>query len=141
MCSVTPKSLHYETWWQQWDSNPCLNETGADVIQVSGQASWADPVWVETSKHMEGQHITSSSGVDLDMELGCSFAADACRQFYHGVCFITPWGTYVTITISSGWVSPALPQLTVLANNSSHRGVSSVLTCTMSVLFPFSQCQ
>ena len=44
------------------------------------------------SKHMEQQHITSSSGVDLDTEWGCSFTADACRQFYHGVCFIAPWG-------------------------------------------------
>ena len=44
----------------------------------------------------------------------------------------------LSITFSSGWVSPALPQSTVSANNSSHRGVSLVLTCTMSVLFPFS---
>ena len=43
-------------------------EPGADVIQASGQASWADLVWVETSKHTEGQHITSRSGVDLDTE-------------------------------------------------------------------------
>ena len=43
-------------------------EPGADMIQASGQASWADLVWVETLKHMEGQHITSSSSVDLDME-------------------------------------------------------------------------
>ena len=44
------------------------SEPGADVIQASGQASWADLVWVETSKHTEEQHITSSSGVNLDME-------------------------------------------------------------------------
>ena len=66
---------------------------GADMIQASGQASWADLVWVETLKHMAGQHITSSSGVDLDTVWGCSFTADACRQFYHHVCFIAPWGT------------------------------------------------
>ena len=41
---------------------------GADVIQAREQASWADLVSVEMSKHMEWQHITSSSGVDLDME-------------------------------------------------------------------------
>ena len=67
-------------------------ERGADMIQASGQASWADPVQLETSKHMEGQHITSSSSVNLDTEWGCSFTAGACRQFYHGVCFIAPWG-------------------------------------------------
>ena len=43
-------------------------EPGADMIQASGQASWADPVQVEMSKHPEGQHITSSSCVNLDME-------------------------------------------------------------------------
>ena len=59
------------------------------------QASWADPVQVEASKHMEGQHITSSSGVDLDTEWGCSFTAGAWRQFYCGVCFIAWWGTDV----------------------------------------------
>ena len=37
------------------------------MIQASGQASWADLVWVEMSKHTEGQHITSSASVDLDM--------------------------------------------------------------------------
>ena len=43
-------------------------EPGAAMIQASRQASWADPVWEEMLKHMEGQHITSSSGVDLDMQ-------------------------------------------------------------------------
>ena len=43
-------------------------EPGADMIQASGQASSADLVWVEMSKHMEEQHITSSSSVDLDTE-------------------------------------------------------------------------
>ena len=43
-------------------------ESGADMIQASRQASWADLVWIKTSKYMEGQHITSSSGVDLDAE-------------------------------------------------------------------------
>ena len=33
-----------------------------------------------------------------------------------------------SITISSGWVSPAVPQSTVSANSSSHGGFSSVLT-------------
>ena len=44
------------------------SESGADVIQASGQASWADLVWIGTSKYMEGQHITSSSSVNLDVE-------------------------------------------------------------------------
>ena len=70
------------------------------MIQASGQASWADPFWLETLKHAEGQHITSSSGVNLDMEWGCSFTADACRQFYHGVCFIVPWGTGCCLSLS-----------------------------------------
>ena len=43
-------------------------EPGADVIQASGQASWADPVQVEMSKHMVEQHVTSSSSIHLDME-------------------------------------------------------------------------
>ena len=30
------------------------NESGADVIQASGQASWADLVQIEMSKYMEG---------------------------------------------------------------------------------------
>ena len=41
-------------------------EPGADVVQASGQASWADLVWIEMLKYMEGQHITSSSGVEFD---------------------------------------------------------------------------
>ena len=40
------------------------DESGADMIQ----ASWADLVWIEMSKYMEGQHITSSSGVNLEVE-------------------------------------------------------------------------
>ena len=44
------------------------SEPGDDVIQASGQASWADPFQVEMSKHMERQHITSSSSVDIDTE-------------------------------------------------------------------------
>ena len=43
------------------------SESGADMIQASGQAIWADPVWVEMWENREGQHITSSSSVDLDM--------------------------------------------------------------------------
>ena len=61
------------------------------MIQASGQASWADLVWVETLEHMEGQHVTSSSSVDLDMKWGCSLTAGTCRQLYHCMCFITPW--------------------------------------------------
>ena len=44
------------------------SQSGTDMIQASGQASWADMVWIESSKDTEGQHITSSSGVDLDAE-------------------------------------------------------------------------
>ena len=29
-------------------------ESGANMIQASGQASWADLVWIETSKYTEG---------------------------------------------------------------------------------------
>ena len=67
-------------------------EPGADVIQASRQASWADPVWVEMSKHTEGQHYLQLQCQPWP-EWGCSFTADVCRQFYHGVCFIAPWGT------------------------------------------------
>ena len=62
------------------------------MVQASGQASWTDPVWVETLKHMEGQHITSSSSVNLDVKWGCSLTVGIWRQLYHGICFITPWG-------------------------------------------------
>ena len=34
----------------------------------------------------------SSSGVDFDVEWGCSFSAGTCRQLYSGVCFIALWG-------------------------------------------------
>ena len=30
------------------------SEPDADVIQASGQASWADLVWIESSKYTEG---------------------------------------------------------------------------------------
>ena len=62
------------------------------MIQGSGQASWADPVWVEMFEHNEGQHVTSSSGIDLDAEWGCPLTAGTCRQFYHCVCFVALWG-------------------------------------------------
>ena len=48
------------------------------------------------SKYTEGQHITSRSGIDLDMERGCSLSAGTCRQLYSGVCFIAPWGADIT---------------------------------------------
>ena len=38
------------------------------MIQASGQASWADLVRIETAKDAEGQHITSSSSVNLNAE-------------------------------------------------------------------------
>ena len=63
------------------------------MIQASGQASWADVVWVETFEHMEGQHVTSSSSVNLDAKGGCSLTAGTCRQLYCCICFIAPWGT------------------------------------------------
>ena len=68
---------------------------GVDMIQTSGQASLADLVQIETFEGMVGQHITSSSGVDLDVECSCSLSAGTCRQLYSGVCFIAPWGTDV----------------------------------------------
>ena len=43
-------------------------ESGTDMIQASGQASWADLVWIKTLKYTKEQHITSSSSIDLDME-------------------------------------------------------------------------
>ena len=62
------------------------------MIQASGQASWADLVWIETSKYAEGQHITSRSGINFDTKWGCQFTAGTCRQLYCGICFIAPWG-------------------------------------------------
>ena len=44
------------------------SEHGADMLQASGQASWADLVWIKMSKYMEVLDITFSSGVDLDVE-------------------------------------------------------------------------
>ena len=48
--------------------------------------------WSGLSKYTEGQHVTSSSGVDLDMDWGCSLTAGACRQLYHCICLIAPCG-------------------------------------------------
>ena len=44
------------------------------------------------SKYAEGQHITSSSDINLDAEWGCPLTAGTCRQLYCGVCFIALWG-------------------------------------------------
>ena len=77
--------------------------------------------------------LTWSEALPLLLMLAGNFIA------VYASLHLGPWT--LSITISSGWVSPVLPQLTVLANNSSHRCVSSVLTCTMSALFPFSLCQ
>ena len=41
--------------------------SGTDLIQASRQASWADLVWIKMLKYMKGQHITSSSGINLDV--------------------------------------------------------------------------
>ena len=67
-------------------------ESGADVIQAGGQASWADLVQIEMSKYTEGQHITSSSGINLNAQWGCSLSAGTCRQLHSGVCLIALWG-------------------------------------------------
>ena len=58
------------------------------MIQASGQASWADLVWVEMLEYMKGQHVTSSSSVNLDMKWDCSLTVGTCRQLYHCICFI-----------------------------------------------------
>ena len=113
----------------------CLHDPGQWAGQWAG--SWADPVWVEMFEHTEGQHITSSSSINLDTEWGCSLTAGTCRQFYHCVCFIAPWAWTSSTTLSSGRVSPMVPQLTASTNSSSHGGVSSVLTCIMLAFFPF----
>ena len=65
------------------------------MIQASGQANWADPVWIEMFEYMEGQHITSSSSINLDMEWGCSLTAGTGRQLYCSICFIALRGTDV----------------------------------------------
>ena len=36
-----------------WDSI-VGGESGTDMIQASGQASWADLIWIKVLKHMEG---------------------------------------------------------------------------------------
>ena len=77
--------------------------------------------------------LTWSEAVPLLLMLAGSFTV-VHASLHHGV-------QMSSVTISLGWVSPAVPQSTVLSNSSSHGGVSSVLTCTMSALFPFSLCQ
>ena len=44
-------------------------------------------------EYMQGQYITSSSSVNLDMEWGCSLIASTCRQLYHCICFTALWDT------------------------------------------------
>ena len=73
-----------------------------DPGQWAGQLGWSS-LGRDVGKH-GGQHITSSSSVDLDMKWGCSLTAGACRQLYHCLCFITPWGTD-NIYHSLLWVS------------------------------------
>ena len=75
--------IHYRWWAWCW----------CDPGQWAGWLGWSSLGW--DIKTHGGQHITSISGVNLDMEWGCSFIADAYRQYYHGVCFIAPWGTDV----------------------------------------------
>ena len=88
-----------------WQDQGCLQctsmnllggESSTDVIQARGQARWADLVWIEMLKYVEGQNITSSSSVVLDAEWGSSFSAGTCRQLYSGVCFVAPWGMDIT---------------------------------------------
>ena len=74
--------------------------------------------------------LTWSEAVPLLLMLACSFTV-VYASLHHGP-------QTLSITISLGWVSPTVPQLTVSANSLLHGGVSSVLTCTMSALFPLS---
>ena len=76
--------------------------------------------------------LTWSEAVPLLLMLAGSFTM-VCASLHLGA-----WTS--SITISSGWVSPAVPQSTVSENSSSHGGVSLVLTFTMSAVFPFSWC-
>ena len=108
------------------------------MIQASGQANWADPIWVETLKYMEGQHVTSSSGVNLDVEWGCSLTAGTCRQLYCCISLIKLWGMDITYH-NLLWVSISHSSTieATLMNSSSHGGVSSLWMCTISAPFPF----
>ena len=72
------------------------SESGADVIQASGQASWADLAWIKTLKYMERQNITPGSSINLHAECSNSLSAGTCRQLYGGVHFVAPWGMDVT---------------------------------------------
>ena len=107
------------------------------MIQANGQAVWADLVWVEMLKTWRGNMLPPapvltlmwSEAVPLLLAL-----AGSCNILYaslhHGA-----WTSYTTI--SSGWVSPTVPQSAALTNSSLHGGPSSELTCTISALFPF----
>ena len=77
--------------------------------------------------------LTWSEAVPLLLMLAGSFTM-VYSSLHHGA-------QMSSITITLGLLSPAVPQLTVLANSLSHRGVSWVLTCTMLAFLPFSQHQ
>ena len=102
-------------------------EPGADVLQ----ASQADLVCIKTSKHTEGQYITSSSSVNLNREWGCSLSAGTCRQLYCGVCFIAPWGTDITyhylfgVSVSDGTIVDCINEQFILY------GCSLSVACSM----------
>ena len=71
---------------------------------------WSRPVGRPAGLIMEGQHITSSSGVYLKAEWGCSLSAGTWRQLYGGICLIASWGTDISyhylfgVSVSNGTI-------------------------------------
>ena len=143
-CKVECQGQLATKWWGQGVHH--IEVYGIHCMQLvwcwhdPGQLGWSS-LGRDVGIHRERQHITSSSSVDLDVKLGCSLTAGTCRQLYHCICFITPWGMDNVYHNLSGWVSPTVSQSTALMNSLSHVGASSVLTCTISAFLPFPQCQ
>ena len=101
------------------------------MIQASGQASWADLVQIEASKNAEGQHITSSSSVDLDAEWGSSFSAGTCKQLYGGACLVAPWGMDISYhylfggSVSDGTIVDCINEQFIVCGCSLHVACSA----------------
>ena len=106
-----------------------------DPGQWAGQLGWSSlgrDVWMHGGNTLPPALVSAlmwSKAVPLLLALGGSFTI-VYASLHHGA------QTSFT-TVSSGWVSPMVPQSTASMNSSSHGGVSSVLTCTMSAFFPF----
>ena len=99
-------------------------ELGADMIQARGQASWADLVWIETSKYAEGNTLPPALVSTLTWSEVVPLLLALAGSVYSGVCFIAPCGADISnhyffgVSVSNGAIVDCINEQLIMCGPS-----------------------